>query len=30
MEEVYHIIRDVHDKDLLHAGYKKTFDKVTI
>ena len=30
VEEVYQIIRDVYDKDLLHAGYKKTFNKVTI
>ena len=30
VEEFYQIIRDVHDKDLLHAGYKKTFDKVRI
>ena len=22
------IIRDVHEKDVLHGGYKKTFEKV--
>ena len=27
-EECYHIIRDVNKKDILHAVYKKTFDKV--
>lgn len=30
VEEFYQIIGDVHEKDLLHAGYKKTFDKVTL
>eukprot|EP00731_Ephydatia_muelleri_P011035 Em0005g1621a len=28
VEEFYDIIRDVHEKELLHGGYKKTFDKV--
>ena len=28
VEEFYEIIREVHEKDLLHAGYKKTFEKV--
>eukprot|EP00731_Ephydatia_muelleri_P024213 Em0016g484a len=28
VEELYDIIRDVHEKELLHGGYKKTFDKV--
>ena len=31
VEELYEIIREVHEKDLLHAGiagYKKTFEKV--
>ena len=27
-EEFYEIICEVHEKDLLHAGYKKTFEKV--
>ena len=28
VEEFYDIIRDVHEKELLHGGYKKMFDKV--
>eukprot|EP00731_Ephydatia_muelleri_P003548 Em0001g3548a len=28
VEEFYDIIRDVHEKELLHGGYKKTFDKI--
>ena len=28
VEEFYEIIRVVHEKDLLHAGMKKTFEKV--
>ena len=28
VEEFYDIIRDVHEKELLHGGYKKAFDKV--
>eukprot|EP00731_Ephydatia_muelleri_P005378 Em0002g1554a len=28
VEEFYDIIRDVHEKELLHGGYKKTFDKL--
>ena len=28
MEDFYCTIRDVHEKDLLHAGYKKTYEKV--
>ena len=30
VDEFYSIIHDVHEKDLLHAGYKKTFDKVSM
>ncbi|KAL5503594.1 hypothetical protein EMCRGX_G010567 [Ephydatia muelleri] len=30
VEEFYDIIRDVHEKELLHGGYKKTFDKIDL
>jgi hypothetical protein len=29
VEEFYGLIQEVHEKELLHAGYKKTFNKVT-
>ena len=28
VEEFYGLIQEVHEKELLHAGYKKTFNKV--
>jgi len=28
VEEFYSIVHDIHERDLLHAGYKKTFEKV--
>jgi hypothetical protein len=28
VEEFYETIRNVHEKDVLHGGYKKTFEKV--
>eukprot|EP00731_Ephydatia_muelleri_P032193 Em0023g700a len=30
VEEFYDIIRDVHEKELLNGGYKKTFDKIDL
>ena len=30
VNEFYSIIHDVHEKDLLHAAYKMTFDKVSM
>ena len=28
VEEFYSIVHDIHERGLLHAGYKKTFEKV--
>ena len=28
MEEFHSIVHDIHERDLLCAGYKKTFEKV--
>ena len=28
VEDYFETLRSVHEKELLHAGYKKTYDKV--
>ena len=28
VEDFYSVISEVHDKDLMHAGYRKTYQKV--
>ena len=28
VEEFYHTIKQIHDDELMHAGYKKTYEKV--
>ena len=29
VEEFYHILKQIHDKDCLHAGSKKTYARVS-
>ena len=29
MEEFYHILKQIHDKDCLHAGSRKTYARVS-
>ena len=30
VEDFYQTIRDVHEKELFHAGYHKTYEKVRL